>query len=109
MSKVLLSLSLKLQIKSIKKRVSGKLSTMGGSRTAPTSKMERFVIIGNGWKPLTVITKCSILDAATVLDPPLQIPLNKTSQSIELVFSIKQHYSLLKISHEHNSNILALI
>ena len=27
-------------------------STRGGSRAAPTSKMERFVIIANGWKPL---------------------------------------------------------
>ena len=43
----------------------------GGSRTAATSKMERFVIIVNGWKPLTIITKRSILDVATVLDPPL--------------------------------------
>ena len=30
-----------------------------------------FVIIVNGWKPLTVITKRSILDVAAVLDPPL--------------------------------------
>ena len=29
------------------------------------------MIIVNGWKPLTVITKCSILDVAAVLDPPL--------------------------------------
>ena len=43
----------------------------GGSRTAATSKMEHFVIIVNGWKPLTIITKCSILDVAAVLDPPL--------------------------------------
>ena len=43
----------------------------GGSRTAATSKMECFVIIVNGWKPLTIITKCSILDVAAVLDPPL--------------------------------------
>ena len=43
----------------------------GGSRTAATSKMERFVIIVNGWKPLTIITKRSILDVAAVLDPPL--------------------------------------
>ena len=43
----------------------------GGSRTAATSKMEHFAIIVNGWKPLTIITKCSILDAAAVLDPPL--------------------------------------
>ena len=45
--------------------------TRGGSRTAGTSKMERFVIIVNGWKPLTIITKRSILDVAAVLDPSL--------------------------------------
>ena len=45
----------------------------GGSRTATTSKMERFVIIVNGWKPLTIITKSSILDVAVVLDPPLNL------------------------------------
>ena len=43
----------------------------GGSRTAATSKMECFVIIVNGWKPLTIITKHSILDVAAALDPPL--------------------------------------
>ena len=43
----------------------------GGSRTAATSKMERFVIIVNGWKPLTIITKRSILDVVAVLDPSL--------------------------------------
>ena len=43
----------------------------GGSRTAATFKMERFMIIVNGWKRLTIITKRSILDAAAVLDPPL--------------------------------------
>ena len=46
----------------------------GGSRTAATSKMEHFVIIVNGFQPLTIITKCSILDVAAVLDPPLIIP-----------------------------------
>ena len=45
----------------------------GGSRTAATFKMERFVIIFNGWKPLTIITKCSILDVAAVLDRPVNI------------------------------------
>ena len=45
----------------------------GGSRTATTSKMEHFAIIVNGWKPLTTITKCSILDVAAILDPPLII------------------------------------
>ena len=43
----------------------------GGSRTAAKSKMEHFVIIVNGWKSLTIITKRSILDVAAVLDPPL--------------------------------------
>ena len=45
--------------------------TRGGSRTAATSKEELFVIIANGFKPLTIITKSSSLDAAAVLDPPL--------------------------------------
>ena len=43
----------------------------GGSRTAATSKMERFVIIVNGLQPLTIITKRSILDVTAALDPPL--------------------------------------
>ena len=44
----------------------------GGSKTAATFKMGHFVIIVNGWKPLTIITKSSILDVAAVLDPPLR-------------------------------------
>ena len=43
----------------------------GGSRAAATSKMECFVIIVNGFQPLTVITKHSILYVAAALDPPL--------------------------------------
>ena len=35
--------------------------------------MEDFVIIVNGWKLLTIITKSSILDIAAVVDPPLNI------------------------------------
>ena len=38
--------------------------TKGGSRTAATSNM--------GFQPLTIITKCSILDVAAVPDPPLE-------------------------------------
>ena len=49
------------------------MANRGGSRTAATSKMERFVIIVNCWKPLTIITKRTILDVAAVLDPPLMI------------------------------------
>ena len=45
----------------------------GGSRAAATSKMEHFVIIVNGWKSLTIITKRSILDVAAALDPPLKL------------------------------------
>ena len=48
--------------------------TRGGSRAAATSKMECFAIIVNGWKPLTIITKPSILDVAAALDPPLIQP-----------------------------------
>ena len=44
----------------------------GGSRAAATSKMECFVIIVNGFQPLTIITKHSILDVVAALDPPLQ-------------------------------------
>ena len=43
----------------------------GGSRAAATSKIERFVITVNGFQPLTIITKRSILDVAAALDPPL--------------------------------------
>ena len=46
---------------------------IGVSRTAATSKMERFMIIVNSWKPLTIITKRSILNVAAALDPPLRL------------------------------------
>ena len=39
-------------------------NSRGGSRTAATSKMERFVVI-------VMIKKGSILDVAAVVDPPL--------------------------------------
>ena len=35
--------------------------------------MELFVIIVHGFHLLTIITNCSILDIAAVLDPPLNI------------------------------------
>ena len=49
-----------------------KLEHKGGSWAAATSKMECFETIVNGWKPLTIITKSSILDVAAALDPPLE-------------------------------------
>ena len=63
----------------------------GGSRTAATSKMEHFVIIANGWKPLTIITKSSILDVAAVLDPPLVI-----------VTKIRQRTQILTMAYHQN-------
>ena len=36
----------------------------GEPRAAAASKMERFVVIDDGWKPLTIITKRSILDVS---------------------------------------------
>ena len=46
----------------------------GGSRAAATFKMERFEIIVNGFQPLTIITKRSILNV-----PPVLQVLSKTS------------------------------
>ena len=47
--------------------------TRDGSRAAAASKMERFVIILNGFQSLIIITKCSILDVAADLDPPASV------------------------------------
>ena len=41
----------------------------GGYRIAATSKIECFVIILNGFQPLTIIAKHTILDVAVALDP----------------------------------------
>ena len=52
------------------KRIVSNLSR-GGSRAATTSKIECFVTIVNGFQPLIIITKHSILNVAAALDPPL--------------------------------------
>ena len=44
----------------------------GRSRATAKFKMERFVIIVNGWKPLAIITKRSILNIAATQDTPLK-------------------------------------
>ena len=54
-----------------------KHSEAGGSRVAATSKIWRFVIIVNGFHPLTIITKHSNLDVAAALDPLLTLSLAK--------------------------------
>ena len=55
-----------------------------GSRTAATSKVEHFVIIVNGWKPLTFITKSFILDVAAFLDASL---LNMPLDTLNIVLA----------------------
>ena len=60
-----------------------------------TSKIEHFVIIINGLKPLTIITKSSILDVAAVLDPSLQ-PLRATGINI--------NNNRIKYRHTHATN-----
>ena len=57
--------------------------------------MELFVIIVNGFQPLTVITKCSILDVAAALDPPL----NKLT-------AIKGHLYLATILYPFKTTLL---
>ena len=47
--------------------------TGGGSKAAAASKIEHFVIIVNGFQPLTIITKRSILDVAAALDLSLVV------------------------------------
>ena len=49
------------------------VQSRGGSRTAATSKVELFVIIVNGFQPVTINTKNSTLDVVAVLDLSLQI------------------------------------
>ena len=57
------------------------------ARAAGASKMEPFVVIVNG-KPLTVITKSSILDVAAALDPPLNIIFD--TEQVENIKSTKR-------------------
>ena len=65
----------------------------GAARTAATSKMGRFVIIIDGWKPLTIITQCSILDVAVVLD----LPLTTDTLFCEMVVSSQRRTNSINI------------
>ena len=58
----------------------------GQSKTAAASKMERFVIIVNRWKALTIITKRSISDVAAVLDPYLVSNIETEIYSVKILF-----------------------
>ena len=68
-----------------------------GSKAAATSKIERFVIIVNGFQPLTIITKRSILGVAAVLDPPLVKAYCSSNifSSVKTFFSMKKNKQLL--------------
>ena len=65
----------------------------GGSVTAATSKIERFVIIVDSFQPLTIITKRSLLDVAAALDPPLIKPVLTASGSVWRRLVIQQKAS----------------
>ena len=69
--------------------------TRGGFRTVATSKMERFVIRVNAWKPLTIITKRSILDVAAALDPPLD-PIISLLSKFLILFAMNDKISSFK-------------
>ena len=75
----------------------------GGSRTAATSKMERLVIIVNGWKPLTIITKRSILDVAAALDPPLRNIRILSSEDLDFVKTRKKAAALSSYRNYNNN------
>ena len=64
------------------------LQVRGGSRTAATTKVELFVIIVNGCKSKTVITKSSTLDVAAFLDPSLQVVLQTGNDQLNDYFFV---------------------
>ena len=67
----------------------------GGSTTAATSKVELFVIIVNGWKPLTIITKSSTLDVAAVIDPTLMIMSKKKKKKKKIWVFYHEHSGII--------------
>ena len=85
----------------------------GGSRAAATSKMEHFVIIVNGFQPLTIIIKRSILHVAAAQDPPLHPEAIRSCDSYEFFTSdfidncedIHSLINQLTIDHYSISNI----
>ena len=72
----------------------------GGSRTTATSKMERFVIIVNGFQPLTIITKRSLLDVPAVLDPSLYIfPIMSNRKNSLVIHSFIHSFIAFSCAH----------
>ena len=66
-----------------------------GSRTIETSKMERFVIIVNGFHLLIVITKRSILDVVAVLDLLLNFNTSELDKSLTLEKEFSRIFNLM--------------
>ena len=85
--------------------LSKNLDIRGGSRTAATSKMERFVIIVNGWKSLTIITQSTILDVAGALEPPL---ITSTNLLFQLTVRNFTHVPVVTSTKERWTQILAV-
>ena len=66
-----------------------------GCRAAATSKMEHFVIIVNGFQPLNIMTKHSILDVAAALDPSLALLTDSFSGVHKKFTECKIRYAFL--------------
>ena len=63
------------------------------------------MIIVNGWKPLTIIKRSSILDITAVLDPPLYISSWKVPDQAFAALIIHRNY----FSHIGNTNLLSCL
>ena len=74
-----------------------KISNRRGSRTAATSKVKLFVIIVNDWKPLTIITKHSILGVAAASDSSYTVVVLETIDIKKDDWSIQLRITLAKI------------
>ena len=77
----------------------------GGPRVSATSKLERFVIIVNGFQPLTIITKRYILGVATALDPPLEIKLYRRARKKKNLTLKKRRRIQNPVKHLRWSNL----
>ena len=65
-------------------------------------------MIVNGWKPLAIITKSSILDLAAVLDPALLIMLKSSFQWNFLNQVDMLQSSMIKLGYWHDQKIFLL-
>ena len=61
----------------------------GRSRATASSKMECFLILFNGFQPLTIITKRSILDVAAALGRMLWLEISTSNKIPEILI---KHY-----------------